>query len=51
MYLNQMTLIGFTGGVAEQRRTDNDIACSVRFIATKTSWKDKTAGEWMSRAE
>lgn len=51
MYLNQVTLIGFTGGNAEQRRTKNDVAYCVLSVATKSSWKDKTTGDWTSRTE
>ena len=51
MFLNQVTLIGFTGGDVELQRTRTDIVYSVLSIATKASWKDKTTGEWTSRTE
>jgi len=52
MYQNRSTLIGFLGKDAERRSTKtNNIAYTVLSLATKTSWKDKTTGEYVSRTE
>jgi single-strand DNA-binding protein len=52
MYQNRSTLIGFLGKDAERRSTKtNNIPYTVLSLATKTSWKDKTTGEYVSRTE
>ncbi len=52
MYQNRATLIGFLVKDAETRVTNtNQIAYTVLSLATKTSWKDKQSGEYVSRTE
>lgn len=52
MYFNNSTLIGFLGNNAEQRFTKtNNVPYTVLSLATKTSWKDKQTGEYMSRTD
>lgn len=52
MYQNRLTLIGFLGKDAEPRMTQTSQAFyTVLRLATKTSWKDRTSGEWQSRTE
>lgn len=52
MYQNRSSLIGFLGKDAERRSTKtNNIPYTVLSLATKTSWKDKTTGEYVSRTE
>ena len=50
MYLNNVTLTGFLGGDADNRRTKNNTNFTAFSLATKNSWKDR-AGEWASRTE
>jgi single-strand DNA-binding protein len=51
MYLNRQSIIGFLGS-AEQRFTKtNNVPYTILSIATKTSWKDKQTGEYVSRSE
>jgi single-strand DNA-binding protein len=49
MYLNRITLIGFTGSDAE-RKAANSTNIAIFSLATKTSWKND-AGSWESRTE
>ena len=49
MYLNQLTIIGFTGNDAEAHYSPNGTAITTLSVATKESWKN--AGEWQSRTE
>jgi single-strand DNA-binding protein len=52
MYQNRSTLTGFLGKDAECRSTKtNNIPYTVLSLATKTSWKNKTNGEYVSRTE
>ena len=51
MYLNKATLIGFLGGDAEVRTGKNDQKFTTLSIATKTSYKDKESGEYISHTE
>jgi len=50
MYLNRITLIGFLGSDAEVR-TANNSAFVVLSLATKSSYKDKKSGEYVSHTE
>jgi single-strand DNA-binding protein len=50
MYLNRLTLIGFTGGDAETKSGNNGSTFTVFSVATKHSWKN-VDGEWESRTE
>jgi single-strand DNA-binding protein len=50
MYLNRLTLIGFTGGDAETKSGNNGSTFTVFSVATKRSWKNAD-GEWESRTE
>ncbi len=50
MYLNRITLIGFLGSNAEVR-TVNNSTFTLLSLATKTSYKDKKAGEYVSHTE
>jgi len=45
MYLNRLTLIGFTGGDAETKTGNNGSTFTVFSVATKRSWKNAD-GEW-----
>jgi single-strand DNA-binding protein len=49
MYLNRITLIGFTGSDAE-RKAANQTNIAIFSLATKASWKND-AGSWESRTE
>jgi single-strand DNA-binding protein len=51
MYQNRISLIGFTGKEAETRTTKNQTAYAVLSLATKTSYKDKKSGEYVSHTE
>lgn len=51
MYLNHVTLTGFLGADAETRASKSNVDFAVISLATKTSWKDRESGEWMSRTE
>jgi single-strand DNA-binding protein len=46
MYLNRLTLIGFTGGDAEMKTGNNGSTFTVFSVATK-----RADGEWESRTE
>ena len=50
MYLNRITLIGFLGTDAEVR-TANNSTLAVLSLATKSSYKDKKSGEYISHTE
>ena len=50
MYLNRITLIGFLGSDAEVRTTNNS-TLTVLSLATKSSYKDKKTGEYVSHTE
>ena len=50
MTLNRLTLIGFLGSDAEKKDGNNG-SFTVFSVATKTSWKNKSTGEWESRTE
>lgn len=51
MYLNSATLTGFLGSDAESRTTKSNAIFTTFSLATKSSWKDRESGEWMSRTE
>jgi len=51
MYLNRATLIGYLGGDAEVRTGKNDQKFTTFSLATKTSYKDKESGEYVSHTE
>ena len=50
MYMNQLTIIGFTGQDAEFHFTPNRTPVATISVATKESWKNEQ-GEWQSRTE
>jgi len=50
MYLNRITLIGFLGNDAEVR-TANSSTFTLLSLATKSSYKDKKTGEYVSHTE
>jgi single-strand DNA-binding protein len=50
MYLNRLTLIGFTGGDAETKAGNSGSTFTVFSVATKRSWKN-SEGTWESRTE
>ena len=50
MYINQLTIIGFTGQDAELHYTQNGTPVTTLSVATKESWKNDR-GEWQSRTE
>src|ERR1700756_4682117 len=50
MYLNQLTIIGFTGQDADFHYTSNGAAVTTFSVATKESWKNGK-GEWQSRTD
>ena len=50
MYLNQLTIIGFTGSEADIHYTTNGTLVTTLSVATKESWKN-AQGEWQSRTE
>ncbi len=50
MYLNRLTLIGFTEGDAGTKTSNNGSTFTVFSVATKRSWKNGD-GEWESRTE
>lgn len=51
MYLNKVTLIGFTGKNAEQKFTPTGKNYCRLTLATKRSWKAPEATEWQERTE
>jgi single-strand DNA-binding protein len=50
MYLNQLTIIGFTGQDAEFHIASNGTPVTTLSVATKESWKNDQE-EWQSRTE
>lgn len=50
MYLNHLTIIGFSGSEADTHQTSNGALTATVSVATKGSWKD-ASGEWQSRTE
>jgi single-strand DNA-binding protein len=50
MYMNQLTIIGFTGQDAETHYTPGGALITTLSVATKESWKD-AEGQWQSRTE
>jgi single-strand DNA-binding protein len=50
MFQNKATLIGFLGGDAEVH-TANDRSFTTLSLATKSSYKDKKSGEYVSHTE
>jgi single-strand DNA-binding protein len=50
MYMNQLTIIGFSGNDAEAHYTPNGTRVTTLSLATKESWKDAD-GQWKSRTE
>ena len=50
MYMNQLTIIGFTGHDAELHCTQSGTPVTALSVATKESWKNDQ-GEWQSRTE
>jgi single-strand DNA-binding protein len=50
MYMNQLTIIGFTGQGADFHYTPNGTAVTTLSIATKESWKNDS-DEWQSRTD
>ena len=51
MYQNNVTLIGFLGNDAGVRTATNDRSFTTFQIATKSSYKDKQSGEYVSHTE
>jgi single-strand DNA-binding protein len=51
MYLNRATLIGYLGNDAEIRNGKSDQKFITFSVATKTSYKDKESGEYVSHTE
>ena len=51
MYQNKATLMGFLGNDAEVRTGKNDQKFTTFSIATKTSYKNKESGEYISHTE
>jgi single-strand DNA-binding protein len=50
MYMNQLTIIGFTGQDADFHYTPNGTAVTTLSVATKESWKNDK-DEWQSRTD
>jgi single-strand DNA-binding protein len=50
MYMNQLTIIGFTGNDAETHYTTAGTLVTTLSVATKESWKNAD-GEWQNRTE
>ena len=50
MYMNQLTIIGFTGNDAEAHYTPSGTIVTTLSVATKESWKDAD-GQRQSRTE
>ena len=50
MYLSKVTLIGFLGNDAEVR-ANNNRSFTTLSLATKSSYKDKKSGEYVSHTE
>ena len=50
VYLNKVNLIGFLGGDAEIR-TSNNRSFTTLSLATKSSYKDKKSGQYIAQTE
>ena len=50
MYMNQLTIIGFTGQDADFHYTSNGAPVTTISVATKESWKNDK-NEWQSRTD
>ena len=48
--MNQLTIIGFTGGDADAHYTSSGTLVTTLSVATKESWKDAD-GNWQSRTD
>jgi single-strand DNA-binding protein len=51
LYENSIRLKGFIGKDAETKSTGNGNTFTVFSLATKSSYKDKQSGEWISHTE
>jgi len=51
MYLNQLTIIGFTGQDADFQYTPKGTAATTFSVATKESWKNDKANGRAERIE
>ena len=51
LYENSIRLRGFLGKDAETKTPANRTSFTVLSLATKSSYKDKKTGEWVSRTE
>ena len=51
MFMNRATLMGYLGADAEVRTGKNNQKFTTFSIATKTSYKDKESGEYISHTE
>ena len=51
MYQNRVSLIGFTGKDAETRTTIKQTTFTTLSLATRSSYKDKKSGEYVSHTE
>jgi single-strand DNA-binding protein len=51
MYLNQQTILGFTGRQAEVTQLKNGTPVTKFSVATKISWKDKDTDDWKERTQ
>ena len=51
MFMNRATLIGYLGGDAEVRTGKNNQKFTTFSLATKTSYKNKESGEYISHTE
>jgi single-strand DNA-binding protein len=51
MFMNRATLIGYLGNDAEVRTGKNNQKFITLSLATKTSYKDKESGEYISHTE
>jgi single-strand DNA-binding protein len=51
MYQNKATLMGFIGNDAEVRTGKNNQKFTTFSVATKTSYKDKESGDYISQTE
>ena len=51
MYLNEQTILGFTGRQAEVTQLKNGTQVTKFSVATKISWKDKESDDWKERTQ
>jgi single-strand DNA-binding protein len=51
LYKNSIRLTGFLGKDAETKAARNGNTLTILSLATKSSYKDKQTGEWVSRTE